>query len=91
MPGVIPSSIDFTDNHQDVESLETFGPLLYGFALTNRPFVKGMKPVVQLSDDAEVPELSEKPRESEMATAIAPVYFPRTMQFRLCPLSRLDT
>lgn len=43
-------SADFTFNHMDNETLEEFGPVLYGAALTNRPFVKGMAPTVNLME-----------------------------------------
>jgi len=57
-------SIDFAPNYQDPETGKKFGPTLLGGGLTNRPFIKGMAPVllseeggeenmpsIQLSDD----------------------------------------
>ena len=43
-------SADFNFNHMDNETLEEFGPVLYGAALTNRPFIKGMAPTVNLNE-----------------------------------------
>ena len=43
-------SVEFSFDYQDNESNQKFGPTLFGAGLTNRPFVKGMKPVVQLSE-----------------------------------------
>ena len=42
-------SADYTPNYIDPETGKQYGPTLLGAALTNRPFVKGMKPV-NLSD-----------------------------------------
>jgi len=54
-------SLDFEDN----ESLEKFGPTLFGAGLTNRPFVKNMQPAVTLTEnqgenDMELDELKKK-------------------------------
>lgn len=43
-------SADFTLAYKDNESGKDFGPTLLGAGLTNRPFVKGMEPVVQLNE-----------------------------------------
>jgi phage I-like protein len=43
-------SAEFTTNYQDNESLKKFGPTLLGAGLTNRPVIKGMKPVIELSE-----------------------------------------
>lgn len=43
-------SADFNFNHVDNESGVQYGPVLYGAALTNRPFVKGMAPTAQLHE-----------------------------------------
>lgn len=45
-------SPDFGFKSQDKETLKWFGPTLNGAALTNRPFIKRMNPVVQLSEGA---------------------------------------
>lgn len=44
-------SSEFSLEYKDNESLKNFGPTLLGAGLTNRPFVKGMEPVVELSED----------------------------------------
>ena len=41
---------DFTFNHTDNESNIEYGPVLYGAALTNRPFLKGMAPTTELNE-----------------------------------------
>jgi phage I-like protein len=46
-------SADFTDNYVDNQTLEEFGPTLRGAGLTNRPVVKGMAPVIELSEKKE--------------------------------------
>lgn len=43
-------SPDFTFNYQDNEKLTKFGPTLLGAGLTNRPVIKAMEPVVNLSE-----------------------------------------
>lgn len=43
-------SIDFTSNHVDNEDGMEHGPVLYGAALTNRPFIKGMSPTTELNE-----------------------------------------
>jgi phage I-like protein len=43
-------SADFDFNYQHNETKEKHGPTLYGAGLTNRPFIKSMKPVVELSE-----------------------------------------
>lgn len=43
-------SIDFTTNHVDNEKGMEHGPVLYGAALTNRPFIKGMSPTTELNE-----------------------------------------
>ncbi len=44
-------SADFTLRYKDNETGKDFGPVLLGAGLTNRPFIKGMEPVVQLSEN----------------------------------------
>lgn len=46
-------SADFTLNYVDPETSKKFGPVLLGAGLTNRPFIKGMDPVVTLSEQKE--------------------------------------
>lgn len=43
-------SADFTMNYVDNETLDEFGPTLNGAGLTNRPFIKGMDPAVELTE-----------------------------------------
>lgn len=43
-------SADFVGNYIDPETLQEYGPTLLGAGLTNRPFIKGMEPVIQLSE-----------------------------------------
>ncbi len=43
-------SADFCLNYQDNESLQKFGPTLFGAGLTNRPVVKRMEPILELSE-----------------------------------------
>jgi phage I-like protein len=43
-------SADFDFEYQDNETLQVFGPTLCGAALTNRPFIKGMAPTVELTE-----------------------------------------
>jgi phage I-like protein len=43
-------SIDFTSDHIDNEVGASHGPVLYGAALTNRPFIKGMTPTTALNE-----------------------------------------
>lgn len=43
-------SADFHTNYKDNETLKEYGHVLFGAGLTNRPFVKNMEPVVQLSE-----------------------------------------
>jgi FtsZ-binding cell division protein ZapB len=50
-------SADFNFDYQDNESLQKFGPTLFGAGLTNRPVVKRMEPAIELE------ELTEKGRQ----------------------------
>lgn len=43
-------SADFTFNYKHNETGKEFGPTLFGAGLTNRPFIKGMDSVVELSE-----------------------------------------
>lgn len=43
-------SPEFVLSYQDNETLKDHGPTLMGAALTNRPFIKRMEPVVELSE-----------------------------------------
>lgn len=62
-------SADFATDYQDTEGdseedLPSYGPTLFGAALTNRPFVKKMAPVVQLTEGKESPM---DPKDKEIA------------------------
>ena len=62
-------SPEFTTEYTDNETLTKHGPTLLGAGLTNRPVIKKMEPVVELSED----EMSEiKKEESMKAGASAP-------------------
>lgn len=43
-------SAEFNLDYQDNQSLKKFGPTLLGAGLTNRPVIKGMEPIVPLSE-----------------------------------------
>lgn len=43
-------SADFQMDYKDNESLKSFGPTLMGAGLTNRPVIKRMEPVIELSE-----------------------------------------
>ena len=43
-------SAEFNFNYKDNESKKSFGPVLLGAGLTNRPVIKGMAPAVQLQE-----------------------------------------
>lgn len=51
-------SADFAMDYQDNETLEKFGPTLFGAGLTNRPVVKRMQPAIAL--------MEKKPTEDKM-------------------------
>lgn len=59
-------SADFTLSYTDPETSKNFGPTLFGAGLTNRPFVKGMDSVIQLSEN---PEGEDEMNELEKAQA----------------------
>ncbi len=43
-------SVEFSFDYESNEGGKRFGPTLFGAGLTNRPFIKGMKPVKTLSE-----------------------------------------
>lgn len=43
-------SADFIFDYQDNETLQKFGPTLFGAGLTNRPVVKNMEPAIELHE-----------------------------------------
>ena len=51
---------DFTLDYVGEENGKHFGPTLLGAGLTNRPFIKGMDPVVQLSERKEGDSMNEQ-------------------------------
>jgi len=46
-------SADFSFNYVNNETLHEYGPTLFGAGLTNRPVVKNMEPVIELSEKKE--------------------------------------
>ena len=57
-------SPDFTFNYVDNETLNEYGPTLFGAGLTNRPVIKNMEPVIQLSEELNM-DLEQKVLELE--------------------------
>jgi hypothetical protein len=60
-------STEYNEAYKDRETGKIYGPTVLGGGLTNRPFIKGMMPVV-LSEDGETvfsPVLEEKRRKTE--------------------------
>ena len=57
-------SAEYDEKYTDAESGKEYGHVLLGGGLTNRPFIKGMKPVTKLSEamimEKQIKELSEK-------------------------------
>lgn len=53
-------SADFHLNYKNNETQEMYGPTLLGAGLTNRPLVKGMEPVVELSEGKGNPQMDPK-------------------------------
>lgn len=51
-------SADFHLKYVDNETLKEYGPTLLGAGLTNRPVVKGMEPIVQLSEKEGVNDMT---------------------------------
>ncbi len=51
-------SADFNQNYKDNEAGKSHGCVLLGAALTNRPVIKGMQPVIQLSEGDSMPEIT---------------------------------
>jgi phage I-like protein len=56
-------SADFSQNYEDNELGVKHGAVLLGAALTNRPVIKGMKPVIQLSEG----DTMSKPEDKKLA------------------------
>lgn len=54
-------SAEFQFSYTNNETNQTFGPTLLGAGLTNRPFIKGMEPIVELSEKPKgTPQMDEK-------------------------------
>jgi len=57
-------SAEYDEKYKDNESKKEYGHVLLGGGLTNRPFIKGMKPVTKLSEakrmEKQIKELTEK-------------------------------
>lgn len=47
-------SVEFTDQHKDSETGKLHGPTIYGGGLTNRPFIKKMRPLALSEDGKEM-------------------------------------
>lgn len=65
-------SAEFSFNYQDNESGKKFGPTLFGAGLTNRPFIKGMDPVMALNEKNQEnggKKMDEKDKEIEALKA----------------------
>ena len=62
-------SADFTFNYEDNETKTAYGPTLLGAGLTNRPVIKGMEPVVQLSEEKQMDPKDKKIEELEAQVA----------------------
>jgi phage I-like protein len=62
-------SPDFAFQWQDPETQNTFSNVLFGGGLTNRPFVKGMEPIVSLGEHALTGEINaeKKPNDTKGA------------------------
>jgi len=48
-------STEYSDNYEDRETGKKYGPTILGGGLTNRPFIKGMAPVLLSEDGTESP------------------------------------
>lgn len=61
-------SADFHFNYKNNETLQEYGPTLFGAGLTNRPVVKGMKPVIlsEENEDEKKKLDNQKTKESDM-------------------------
>jgi phage I-like protein len=67
-------SADFNNNYINNETKKEYGPTLFGAGLTNRPFVKGMSPVLELSDKPikKEPNMDEKDKQiAELTSQLA--------------------
>ena len=57
-------SAEYDEKYKDNENKKEYGHVLLGGGLTNRPFIKGMKPVTKLSEakrmEKQIKELTEK-------------------------------
>lgn len=59
-------SADFDFNYTDNETMKKYGPTLYGAGLTNRPVVKKMQPVIQLSEKINTQEKKMEEKVAEL-------------------------
>lgn len=59
-------SADFSDSFKEQETGKVFGNVLNGGTLTNRPFLKNMKPTTELVQLAEIPEGEEMKTAEEL-------------------------
>jgi phage I-like protein len=66
-------SAEFEFDYQGNEGKTKFGPTLFGAGLTNRPFIKNMKPVIDLSEKAEQKENTMDEKDKKIAELEAQV------------------
>lgn len=64
-------SADFMFDYQNNETRESYGPTLLGAGLTNRPVIKGMDPVVELSEQGKGKPLMTPEQIKEMQDKLA--------------------
>src|SRR5687767_2013191 len=77
-------SSEFSFNFFDNEGLTDYGPTLFGAGLTNRPFVKNMEPLVEMSDKETKMNLEEmKKKLDEQAAQIKTLSEKVTSQERI--------
>ena len=62
------SSADFEFNYKDPETGKNFGPVLKGAAFTNRPFIKGMAPTIELHEFTEEKEMNPQELQAQVKT-----------------------
>lgn len=53
------TSIEFSESYKDNQTGKIYGPTILGGALTNRPFIKGLKPIAMSDDGSEILEFDE--------------------------------
>lgn len=97
-------SADFNFSYKDNQTLQEFGPTLLGAGLTNRPFIKGMEPTVELTEgkgsqmktveqlQAEVTKLTDENKKlSEQSTAFSTILGGMTPEQMMEKMKGLET